>query len=262
MFEADPHVIQAGPRHPIRHHSIPLILIHDGGGTTFSYHLVGDLNRTVLGIANPRFRSGIPWAGGLREMATAYAASVEGAVSSGPVILGGWSLGGLLAMEIAHVLSQNCSGIHVAGLILIDSVYPARPEAGWADIEKRLTERTIEWAATTSATTKLCVERCFREAHRMVREWKPPVSPLPRSVLVRCRDAVPAPGDGLLFVDIYRKEQRLGWDNYREDVFSQVLETPGHHYNVFAPEHVETVTVMIKTACTTIEKMDGMFALP
>ncbi|CAK7567341.1 MAG: hypothetical protein SEPTF4163_005304 [Sporothrix epigloea] len=254
MFDSDPHIIQAGPRQPTRHNGIPLILIHDGGGTTFSYHLIGNLGRKVLGIANPRFRSGIPWAGGLREMATAYAALVVSAVSSGPVILGGWSLGGLLALETAHVLSQTCPTIRVAGLVLIDSVYPVRPEAGWSDIEKRLTERHIEWPATTATATKVCVENCFREAYRMIREWRPPISQLPLATLIRCREAVSTPGDGLLFVDIYRDEHRLGWDNYRKDLFCQVLEVPGHHYNVFALEHVDTVTVMIKAACLTIEK--------
>ena len=255
MFDSNPNVIQDGPQHPAPHKTIPLILIHDGGGTIFSYYLLGDLGRRVLGIANPRFRSDIPWAGGLHEMATVYAGFVESAVSSGPVILGGWSLGGLLALETAHVLRQTRPSIRVAGLIMIDSVCPVPPKTGWEGAEeKRLMERRIEWPATTAAATKICVERCFREAHRMVHEWKLPVNRPPLAVLIRCREAVPMPNDGLLYVDLYRGDQRLGWDNYCKDIFCRILEIPGHHYDVFALSHVDAVTAMVKAACDIIEK--------
>ncbi|CAK7205684.1 hypothetical protein SEUCBS139899_008463 [Sporothrix eucalyptigena] len=256
MFDTNPNVIQNGPRKPAAHNATPLVLIHDGGGTIFSYHLLGDLGRKVVGIANPRFRSSIPWAGGLHEMATAYAGFVAKAVPSGPVILGGWSLGGLLALETAQVLSQTHPDVSVIGLLLVDSVCPVPPDAGWAGAEQRLTEHRIEWPTTTAPATKACVERCFREAHRMVRDWAPPVSQLAPAVLIRCCDPVSAPDDGLLYVDLYRSDQRLGWDNYRRGMFCQVINIPGHHYNVFALEHVDTMTASIKAACETIEQRD------
>ncbi|CAK7223217.1 hypothetical protein SBRCBS47491_005133 [Sporothrix bragantina] len=256
MFDSNPNLVQDGPQQMSRQNAIPLVLIHDGGGTIFSYHLLGDLDRKVWAIANPRFRSETHWTGGLREMATAYAAFVAEAVPSGPVILGGWSLGGLLALETAHVLSQIRPSIHVAGLVMVDSVCPVPPEAGWGGAETRLAERDIEWPATTAAATKICVERCFREAHRMVREWTPPVSRPPLAVLIRCREPVLVPHDGLLYIDLYRDDQRLGWDNHRKDMFCQILEAPGHHYNIFALEHVDTVTAIIKTACEAIEQQN------
>lgn len=251
MFDTNPNLIQDGLR---RRNAMPLVLIHDGGGTIFSYYILDDLGRKLLGIANPRFRSGIPWAGGLHEMATVYANLVASAILSGPVILGGWSLGGLLALETAYVLSQSYPDVSVVGLVFVDSVCPVPPKAGWGDSETRLAERRIEWPATTAPATKVCVERCFNEAHRMVRNWVLPVFQAPPAVLIRCRDPVPAPDDGLLYVDLYRHDRRLGWDNYCKDLFCQVLDIPGHHYNVFALDHIEIVTGVVKTACETIEE--------
>ncbi|KIH91996.1 thioesterase [Sporothrix brasiliensis 5110] len=164
MVDSNPNLIQDDLR---QRNAIPLILIHDGSGTIFSYYILDNIDRKLLGIANPRFKSGIPWAGGLREMATIYAGLVASAILSGPVILGGWSLGGLLALETAHVLSQSYPDVSVAGLVLIDSVYPLPPKAGWSVPGMRLAELRIEWPATTTRATKICVERCFKEAYRM-----------------------------------------------------------------------------------------------
>lgn len=69
--------------------AIPLILIHDGGGTVFQYFLLSPLSRPVYGIANPHFESGEPWSGGLPEMAAHYANLIQTAIPSGQILLGG-----------------------------------------------------------------------------------------------------------------------------------------------------------------------------
>lgn len=71
--------------------SVPLILIHDGGGSTFSYYLLPSLQRTVYAIHNPRLFSGRPWAGGIPAMARAYLDLIRMALPSGKVFLGGKS---------------------------------------------------------------------------------------------------------------------------------------------------------------------------
>lgn len=69
----------------------PLILFHDGGGTVFSYYLLGDLNRNVYGIADPFFATANSWTGGVREMAEAYASSIWDKFTQRPLLLGGTS---------------------------------------------------------------------------------------------------------------------------------------------------------------------------
>lgn len=72
--------------------SLPLFLVHDGGGTTFSYACLDSLGgRTVLGIHNERFDEGGFWEGGIGEMARRYVEMVEEVVGDegGDVLLGG-----------------------------------------------------------------------------------------------------------------------------------------------------------------------------
>lgn len=68
----------------------PLVLIHDGGGTTASYHALINLDRDIYGIENPLFHASKAWKGGIRAMAQAYSALVELELGSQTsVLLGG-----------------------------------------------------------------------------------------------------------------------------------------------------------------------------
>ena len=67
----------------------PLFLIHDAGGTLYSYYSLGDLQRPVYGIVNPHFDSGAPWEGGISEMAQSYYTMIRRQVRKGDVLLGG-----------------------------------------------------------------------------------------------------------------------------------------------------------------------------
>ena len=68
--------------------AIPLYLFHDGSGTIGMYSNIGNLERQVFGVANPKLNSQQPWANSLIEMAIQYA-SVIAATSSESIILGG-----------------------------------------------------------------------------------------------------------------------------------------------------------------------------
>lgn len=69
--------------------SIPLVLIHDGGGTVFTYFNIKDIGRDMYAIGDPRFQSSTPWEGGIPEMAANYTQQLERNVPAGKVILGG-----------------------------------------------------------------------------------------------------------------------------------------------------------------------------
>ncbi len=98
--------------------STPLILIHDGGGTIFSYYLLDSVERPLYGIFNPYFYSGESWKGGIPEMASYYVGLIKKVIPKGPVIIGGWSLGGLVALEMAKALASD-SRIEVIGIVMI-----------------------------------------------------------------------------------------------------------------------------------------------
>lgn len=68
----------------------PLVLVHDGGGTTFSYHCLDPTNRPLYGIHNAHFDDGGWWDGGIPEMAKHYIGLISRALpAGGNIILGG-----------------------------------------------------------------------------------------------------------------------------------------------------------------------------
>jgi thioesterase domain-containing protein len=275
-----------------------LVLIHDGGGTIFSYYCLGDLGRPVFGIANPGYQSGEAyWKGGgsIPEMARRYIEFLKAAVPRGDVILGGWSLGGLVSLEMARQLAdeRDCP-LNLLGIVMVDSVCP-RAIAAPAPF-MNVVQHSMKWSEHTRQETKDRVMRCFSEAHRMVREWTLPVwaeeesnahrqveekeeeqqqqqrnggfrSPPrpPPIVLLRATDPVPLPEgvqEGVNAVDVNRRDPVLGWGKYRQDLITKVMDIPGHHFSIFHTEEtLETTTDGIKWACRELEALHGIHSL-
>jgi amino acid adenylation domain-containing protein len=108
----------------------PLVLIHPVGGTVFGYaHLVGELaaGLGVYGMQSPGLATGGITPATLDALVTDYTERIRSAWPDGPYRLGGWSLGGVVAFEIARRLEQ--AGAHVTLLALLDAPFtiPAHP---------------------------------------------------------------------------------------------------------------------------------------
>lgn len=74
----------------IRTSTVPLVLIHDGGGTIFQYHtLEQPLGRRMYGISNPYFGSDVCPLGGIPQLAREYIQAIRQTLRQGRVILGG-----------------------------------------------------------------------------------------------------------------------------------------------------------------------------
>jgi hypothetical protein len=74
--------------------ALPLVLIHDGGGTVFNYWTIGPLHREVYGIADPAFENGANWEGwegGIPQMAELYCEMIRKHLKKGGILLGGKS---------------------------------------------------------------------------------------------------------------------------------------------------------------------------
>ncbi|KAK0720329.1 Alpha/Beta hydrolase protein [Lasiosphaeris hirsuta] len=279
MFDNNPDLIQ-DPQLAPWVKIAPLVLIHDGGGTIFSYHCLGNIDRPLYGISNPHYHSGATWEGGLPEMARHYAKLIKSVIPRGKLIIGGWSLGGLLSLEVARILVDDPS-INLLGIIMIDSVYPRSLPSPVLPI----TQHVVEWSPYTRQETREKVTHCFAESSKMVRKWSLPnwgdedsaaedVHALrtattstgnagpPPVILLRAEEAVPVNGDGVSRVDGYRDDRLLGWGNYRPDLITDVFDIPGHHFNIFvSDEHLGVVTGKIRKACRDLEMMainDGL----
>ncbi|KAM5356579.1 hypothetical protein ACJ41O_003225 [Fusarium nematophilum] len=245
--------------------SVPVFLIHDGGGTTFAYHCLNNLSRPMYGIHNPNFRTGEKFDGGIPDMARLYCGFIKQAVKEvgfpkrrnadgkARIILGGWSLGGLLSLEMAKQLgSDDTSGVEVIGILMVDSLYPIKALPS----DKVAPAETSEEGKTKN---QVLSQRAMNDARRMIREWDVPVwegdsaGQRPLTYLLRAKKAVPQSGDGTSLVDLTRQERNLGWDAYDKDMFSEVVDVEGHHFDMFSFENIEGISVAMKQALIGLE---------
>jgi thioesterase domain-containing protein len=239
--------------------STTAILIHDGGGTTYPYHCLGALYRNVYGIRNPYFFSGDIFPGGLPEMGKVYADYIRDAIKSRQfkarrkldgsvdILLGGWSLGGYLTLEVAKQL-QDDRKINVVGMVLIDSPYSAAADKDQPPAEP------LDFDEDGKTRNEVLSLRSMSEAVRMLETWEPPkwtgrhLGKRPKCVLVKCRDYFPTKNGELSTIDLLRDDDTLGWSGYDKKMFTKVLELPGHHFNIFDGEHIDGTTRAIQSA--------------
>ncbi|TRX50037.1 AMP-binding protein, partial [Fulvivirga sp. M361] len=105
-----------------------LFIIHDGSGELYGYReltsLIDDIN--IWGLKYPAANKLAPESPGLSEMASTYIARMKKVQPNGPYTLLGWSLGGVLGIEIVKQLELDGDKVDV--LIAIDSYLPADEE--------------------------------------------------------------------------------------------------------------------------------------
>ncbi|NQE34731.1 type I polyketide synthase [Microcoleus asticus] len=103
----------------------PFFLIHPVGGSVYSYRYLAynlEADLPVYGLqARGLDGEGEPLTQ-IEEMAKSYLGLLQTVQPVGPYHLGGWSLGGLVAFEIAQQLHQQ--GQEVSNLVMIDSFTP------------------------------------------------------------------------------------------------------------------------------------------
>lgn len=125
----------------------PLYCVHPASGSAYCYsglaRMVGP-GQPVYGLEAPGLEGERPPAGSVDELVTAHLAAIRSAVPAAPapvVSLLGWSMGGVLAFELAHRL--RAAGVGVAALIMVDCPVPRwnqRPPE--ADILRRFLMET------------------------------------------------------------------------------------------------------------------------
>lgn len=266
---------------------VPLVLIHDGGGTCYAYYCLNPLGRITYEIHNPRFETKEPWTGGIPEMARHYVSLMRARIPGGRILLGGWSLGGILSLEMARLLAED-DMYQVIGIVMVDSICPLGAKVRSELLGKRAVVFDGQFGPHTKQETKECVTWCFSEARRAVATYDPPSWDddqlrgseadgahgsenggngrtlgkstsrkivCPPVILLRAKESVPTtPGD-VSFVDVVREDRPLGWENYRKGMFEEIVEIPGNHFNIFAWEHVDYVSEKMAEACSKLEQI-------
>ena len=124
---------------------LPFFCIHALGGNVLNYRVLaaalhreqpfyGVQARGIDGRARPL--------GSIEEMALAYRRAIKATQPDGPYLLGGGSLGGMIAFEIAHQMQR--SGDAVRLLVMFDTLgpnYTATPASPLGRVGQRLAGR-------------------------------------------------------------------------------------------------------------------------
>jgi thioesterase domain-containing protein len=103
----------------------PLFLVHAAGGNVVSYAALArrlGADQPVYGLQSRGVDGGEEPAASVEAMARDYLAEVRRTQPAGPYRLGGWSMGGLVAFEMARLLEAD--GERVELLALVDSPAP------------------------------------------------------------------------------------------------------------------------------------------
>ncbi|MCX7362310.1 MAG: AMP-binding protein, partial [Alphaproteobacteria bacterium] len=105
----------------------PLFCVHAVAGDLLAYRALArhlGEERPFYGLRAPGIASGAH-PGTIEGLATLYLGAIRAVQPAGPYRLAGWSMGGLIAYEMARQLQQ--AGERVASLALIDSYTPDAP---------------------------------------------------------------------------------------------------------------------------------------
>ncbi|HEU5269095.1 MAG TPA: amino acid adenylation domain-containing protein [Jatrophihabitans sp.] len=133
-----------------------LLLVHAVGGTVFSYaplatELAGRYR--VCGLQSPVLAGQNRPVPDLAGLAASYLTDLRARQPDGPYRLGGWSMGGLLAYEMAKQLERQ--GETVELLVLLDAPFATRIEQ---DEPERLVRHFVEDALRTTGRPVTAIE--------------------------------------------------------------------------------------------------------
>jgi thioesterase domain-containing protein len=124
---------------------LPFFCIHSIGGNVLNYRgLAAALHREqpLYGVQAAGLDGVTEPLRSIEEMALAYHRAIQARQPEGPYLLGGGSLGGMIALEIAHQMQR--SGDAVKLLVMFDTVGPncaATPTSPFGRVGQRLAGR-------------------------------------------------------------------------------------------------------------------------
>jgi thioesterase domain-containing protein len=150
----------------------------------------------------------------------------------------GWSLGGVISLEMAQILSED-DELDVVGVVLIDSLYPpmvleenakvARQENSDSYIDVRdisYNNMTKEVQAKILTSLNLAVGASLR--YELPSELN-----VPPAVLIRASLPIPSREGEVV-------PHALGWDRDEREIVKLVYQVPGHHFSMFEEKNVLT----------------------
>jgi amino acid adenylation domain-containing protein len=238
----------------------PLVCVHPAGGNVACYAALARAlgpDQPVVGLEAQGLRPGELPRTSIEEMAAAYVEALREAQPAGPYALLGWSLGGLLAFEMARQLTA--AGETVEPLLLLDTWgHPRSGEPEFPpDAEILLSvlgdplRHTLDpqdgldaVLAAARAAGALPPDFGREDVDRYLNVYKETIRAGQRY------DPGPWPGSALLFratdePEEMAQDETLGW-NARIQGCLTVRRVPGSHQTMITPPHVDVLGEEVK----------------
>jgi nocardicin nonribosomal peptide synthetase NocB len=214
----------------------PLFLVHPVQGVASAYFslrgLLDDLE--IHAFNDPRLGAAEQAFGTLEEMATVYVEWVRSLAGSRRPVVGGWSFGGVVALEMARQMRRR--GSDLGGVLMIDSYNLA----GRARPAGRDTDRAP--AKTPDVGSQIIADEVARNEAlvraRIESRYEGQV------VLLRASDV-----DADLRAEL---GDRNGWDASTLPAL-EVVPVEGSHDDLFAPDHAPSTARAIRDAILTTD---------
>jgi amino acid adenylation domain-containing protein len=260
---------------------LPFFCVHPVGGNVWSYFALAQelgTNQPFYGLqaVNPNGRQE-PLAR-IEAMASYYIEAIREVQSHGPYLLGGWSMGGVIALEMAQQLQQQHEQVSL--VILMDSQLSEYDREGeeLADEDTSLLVRFfLDLFALSGNELPVSLDelRPFKEedllnyfleqatnlnvlpphmevaeVHRLLRVFKAnrralrryvPASYQGKVVLFRASDGAPPLGN----------DSALRWRKVAEQL--EVQAVPGDHYQIVTEPHVRTLAERMKVSFEEVQ---------
>ncbi|HEX6291255.1 MAG TPA: thioesterase domain-containing protein, partial [Herpetosiphonaceae bacterium] len=256
----------------------PFFCVHPVSGDIFSYAALAQAlgpDQPFYAIQAAGLEGECPPLTRLEVMAASYIALLRSIQAEGPYFIGGWSVGGIVAFEMARQLRQQ--GHEVGLLVLLDSVAPAYfqqyslPEQSDATLIMAFINDLSGLAARAPSMPTAVLEAADKlppdERVQTLLEHARSAALVPQELgMDRLRQRfevfqaniraiqhyLPGPyaGQALLLHTRYSKgvaqsDPTLGWQELIPEGLA-VAEVPGDHYSMVLPPHVETLAAALR----------------
>ncbi|ORY65436.1 uncharacterized protein BCR38DRAFT_432775 [Pseudomassariella vexata] len=234
----------------------PLCLFHDGSGQVSMYARLRDHDRSTYAFSDPHFGSDKRPHCSINQMAKSYVSLLTKS-SFSPLIVGGWSFGGVVAFEAAQQLMAE--GFEVKGLVLIDSPNPDDHKPLPNEVIANILKPSGQTLALNSHTA---LKEEFQFNASMLGNYKAvPLSktnkPKLKTVMLRSQDIFDTEKlCGVRYDWLSNQDTRdaaiVAWEALVGG-HAETLPIPGNHFEPFSESNINETGAQLWKACRYIE---------
>ena len=228
-----------------------LIFVHAVSGSAMPFRaLAAELGDTFSchGLQTPEYEPGEE-APSLVELAARHVASVDEIRGPGePVYVGGWSMGGSVAIEMARLWQQR--GVPVDGLFLLDAWLPPRGLTNAED--RRQAEKSLREADFhVQGGVEEVLAAAPSESERLARAVEANAAayleyePTPLSVRAHLLRATEGLAEVLAALPCAYHVEGHGWGRFLDGL--AVHDVPGGHYTMLRAEYAKPLAQLIRS---------------